>query len=191
MLLAEEIVQLSEGCDARLEGVGEVGVQLGVAEVEIAVGQHEGVAAGDVEAIQEGGVVGAAGQCALEGRSQPVARVLHTEESSVRRTAEGTRADQRAFRSDGDAGKVGIVVVLTVVVRVAGERLGNDGVEVGVAATQEETGEWAILQLSLEALRAEGERVEVRLVEILRDAGRDVEELLQRAGVDSLDLMVV
>jgi hypothetical protein len=90
----------------------------------------------------------------------------------------------------GDAGQVGIGVGCAVAVGVAGEGLGDDGVEVGIAAVQEETREWAILQLGLDALGAEGERVEIRLVGILSDAGRVAEELLQRACVDRFELMV-
>ena len=42
--------------------------------------------------------------------------VLDGEVAGVGRTAEGTRADERAFGSDGDAGEVGVVVVGAVAV---------------------------------------------------------------------------
>ena len=57
-------------------GVDDVGVELGVAEVEVAVGEEEGVAAVDVGVGEEGGVVGAAGEGAFEGRGELAGGVL-------------------------------------------------------------------------------------------------------------------
>ena len=93
-----------------LDGVHQVGVQLGVAEVQIAVGQHQRVAEVRVEAVEEGGVVRAAGQRALERRRQASSRVLHREEAGVRRTPERPRTDQRALRPMAMPGKLGLLL---------------------------------------------------------------------------------
>ena len=61
VLLAEKIVELSEDGDVAGGGEDGVEVEFGVAEVEIAVGQQEGVAAVAVVVELEGGVVAAAG----------------------------------------------------------------------------------------------------------------------------------
>ncbi len=119
--------------DPGAEGVGAVEVELGVAEVEVAVGQEEGVAEVGVEAVEEGGVVGAAGQGSFEGGGEFGGGVLGGEEAGVGWATEGTGSDERAFGSDGDAGEVGIVVGKAQAVGVAGEGVEDDGVEVGVA----------------------------------------------------------
>ena len=90
-------------------------------------------------------------------------------------TAEGTGSDERAFGSDGDAGEVGVVVGEAVAVGVAGEGVEDDGVEVGVAAAQEEVVDGLVLDLGFEALGAEGERVEVGGEDGVGDAGREAE----------------
>ncbi len=61
MLLAEEIVELGEDGDVAGGGEDGVEVEFGVGEVEVAVGEEEGVAAVAVVVELEGGVVAAAG----------------------------------------------------------------------------------------------------------------------------------
>ena len=117
--------------------------------------------------------------------------VLDGEEAGVRRTAEGTGADERAFGSDGDAGEVGVGGCrLPLRAGVGGEGLGDDGVEVGVAAAEEEVLEGLPLDLGLEALGAEGEGVEVGREDGVGDAGGKAEDCTSAPVVDAFELVV-
>jgi hypothetical protein len=108
VLLAEEIFQLSKDRDVTGYGVGDVEIEFGIAEVEIAVGEKERVAKVGVKAVEEGRVVGTAGESAFEGCGEFVSGVLDSKEASVRRTAEGTGSDEGTLRSDRNAGQVGV-----------------------------------------------------------------------------------
>ena len=157
MLLVEEIVELGEDGDVIGGFEDGVEVEFGVAEVEVAVGEEESVAAVAVVVELEGGVVALVAESAFDGGRKSVGGVLDGEETGVRWTAEGSIADEGREGSDGNAGKVGVDGGGDV---VGGEGLLNDGVEVGVAAAEEEMVEGLVLDFELEALGAVGERVE-------------------------------
>ena len=154
VLLAEKIVELGEEGDVAGGGEDGVEIELGVGEVEIAVGEEEGVAVVAVVVELEGGVVAAAGDSAFEGGGEAVGGEFGGEEAGAGRAAEGAAADERGEGSDGDAGEVGIEGGGD---GVGCEGLVDDGGEVGVAATEEEMVEGPVLEFGFEALGAVGE----------------------------------
>src|ERR1017187_9765358 len=95
MLLAEQVIELSEDGHSALDGVHEVGVEPGVAEVEIAVGKNHRVSSGQVRVVEVSRVVGTAGEGTLECSGKLGPRILHREEATMRRAPEGSRAHQR------------------------------------------------------------------------------------------------
>ena len=173
-----------------IDGVGSVEIEFGVAEVQVAVWEQERVAEVGVEAVEEGGVVGAAGHGSLEGGGEIVAGVSGGEEAGVRRTAEGAGSDERPFCADGDAGKVGIVVPEAVAVGVAREGLEDDGVEIGVATADEEVVQELVLDLGFKTLGTEGQRVQVGREDGVDEAGREAEDLNEGSGADAFQLVV-
>lgn len=136
MLLAEQVVELGE--DGYVVGGDEEGVhvEFGVAEVQIKIGEQEGVAAVDVVVELEGGVVAAAGESAFEGCGEAAGCVFDGEEAGAWRAAEGAAAYERRKRADGDAGQVGVGGGCAIVGGdgVAREGLLDERGEVGVAA---------------------------------------------------------
>ena len=142
MLLTEKIVELGECGDAPGGLEDEVEIELGVAEVEVAVGEQEGVAAVAVVVKLEGGVVATAAERAFDGGGEAVRGELSCEEAGVGWALEGTAADEGRERSDGDAGEVGIRRGRSIcrVGGVGGERLLDERGEIGVAAVEEEMG---------------------------------------------------
>ena len=186
MLLAQKVAELRK--DGNMVGcsIGCIEVEVGISEIEVAIRQHKRVAEIRVEAIQKCGVIRAAGECSFERRRKLRCSELHGEEPSLWWPPERTRAHKRAFCPNRDVREVRIVARGTVAVSVAGEGLQHNCVEVCVAAAQKQMVHWLILNLSFEALRAKGQRVEIRREGVQRHAGRIAEDLLQRPCIYAL-----
>ena len=117
--------EFGEDDDPGAEGVGAVEVELGVAEVEVAVGQEEGVSEVGVEAIEEGGVVGAAGQAPLKAAVNLVAVYW-----AAKKPEWGGRRKGRAPMSGpsapmGMSGKLGLLLAKPVDCRRRWRRTGG------------------------------------------------------------------
>ncbi len=98
-----------------------VEVELGVAEVEIAVGEQEGVAAVAIVVELEGGVVAAAGERAFDGGGEFVGDEFDCEEAG----AGGRRKGRLPTRGDsapmGMPGMFGLVIGVPIVAATASE----------------------------------------------------------------------
>ena len=113
VLLIEKIVELGE--DGYVAGDSDDGVEveLGIAEVEIAVGEKKEVSVGGAGGCAgvvelECRVVAAAGERAFDRGGKSAGSVLSCEETGVRWSAEGTAANEGRNRSYGNAGDVGV-----------------------------------------------------------------------------------
>jgi hypothetical protein len=157
VLLAEQVVELSEEGDVAGGGEDGVEVELGVGEVEIAVGEEEGVAVVAVVVELEGGVVAAAGEGSFDGGGEAVGGEFDGEEAGAGRPAEGALTDERREGSDGDSGEVGVE---GGGYGVGCKGLEDDGGEVSVAAAEEEMIQGLVLEFGFETLGAVGEGVE-------------------------------
>ena len=89
MLLPEKIVELGEECDATGDREDGVEVEFRVGEVEVAVGEEEGVAVVAVVVELEGGVVAAAGEGTFEGGGEAVGGEFGGEVTDAWRAAKG------------------------------------------------------------------------------------------------------
>jgi len=90
------------------KGKDGVEVELGVAEVQIAIGQKKCIAAMEVAVQLEGRVVAPAGERTAKGGGEAWGGELDGEESRLGWTTEGPTADQRRESADSDPGQVGI-----------------------------------------------------------------------------------
>ncbi len=75
-------------------------VKLGIAVIEIAIGQQQGVEIVGIGVLKIGGVVAAAGKCRGKEGGKPAAGVAGREEAGMRRAAERTRSPQRRNGAD-------------------------------------------------------------------------------------------
>src|SRR6185312_1406367 len=85
VLVVQQVLELREDGETREDVVGAAEIELGVAEVEVAVGQQQRIAEVGVITIEEGGVVTAAGVGAEEADGELRPRVLRGGEACMRR----------------------------------------------------------------------------------------------------------
>src|ERR1035437_79757 len=103
--VAGEVLRLAIDTQPGEQFVACAQVQLGVAEVQIAIGQDQGVPLIHVFVAKKSGVVAATGKRRGEYAGEPFAGIAGRKESGVRRTPEGTSAFQRRIDAHGNAVK--------------------------------------------------------------------------------------
>ncbi len=114
MLLAEQIVELREEGDVAGGGEDQVEIEFGVGEVEIAVGEEEGVAAVAIVVELEGGVVAAAGEGTFERGGESL-EVYWAEKKPVLGGRRKGRWPTRGERAPmGMPGRLGLMAGVTV-----------------------------------------------------------------------------
>src|ERR1035441_5238255 len=132
----QQVLRLSVDRQPGAQTVASAKVQLGVAMIQIAVGQQQAVAAVGIGVLQIGRVVAAAGKGRSENRAELPFRISCREKSRMRRAAEWPGAHE--WRNSPNRNSVvsgSITAHHGLVIAIEGAL--HHGIEIGVSAAQE------------------------------------------------------